>query len=239
MSQTTNAKRLPGGTEEQDAVATIAHELRTPLTSLMGYARMMRHNWEAIDAGRRADMFDVIEEQGRRILRLVEHLLEAARVGAGMSELRREPLDVHAIVAAAVRTVEGLDSHHIRVDVPAGDLDVFGDAMAIEHVLTNLLENAMKYSPEGSTVFVVAGDAGAEVRVSVRDQGSGIATKEIPHVFDRFRRADDSGAQGVGLGLYIVRGLVAAHGGRVWLQSPAGVGTTVTFSLPRRSSGPR
>ena len=218
-----------------EGVATIAHELKTPLASILGYSRMLRSGWDSLDASRRDEFFDVVDHQGRRLQRLIEDLLESARIDAGLPVVRREPLDLAGAVRGAVATVTGLaGARMIEVVVPEDDLGLYGDANAIEHVLTNLLENAIKYSPDETLISVTVTERGREVRVSVSDQGSGIDASDLPHVFERFRRGNGV-VKGVGLGLHIVRNLVHAHNGRVWVHSDAGAGATFTVALPRRS----
>ncbi|GAC1409609.1 MAG: hypothetical protein NVSMB57_02410 [Actinomycetota bacterium] len=220
-----------------DGIATIMHELKTPLTSLIGYARMVRGNWTRMSDLRREECFDQVERQGRRILHMIDDLLESQRLDAGEPRIHRSRVDLQGVVHHAVDTVAGIvDRHLIVVEMPKDDLGLFGDALAIEHVLTNLIENAVKHSPRGAKVCVRVEEHESEVTVSVADDGPGISAEDLPHVFERFRRANEHAAAGMGLGLYIVRGLIAAHGGRVWVESIRGHGTTFTIALPRRSA---
>lgn len=218
-----------------ESLATLAHEMKTPLASLLGYSRMLRVGWAGLDEAQREEFFDVLEQQGRRLHRMIEDLLETARIDAGIPSLRREPLDLVALVGRAVATVAGMaEGRRITIDAPGGDLGVYGDASAIEHALTNLLENAIKYTQDGTLIAVVVSEHDTEVRVAVADEGLGVDPDDIPHVFDRFRRGNGV-VSGVGLGLHIVRSLIAAHKGRVWVESQPGEGATFTFALPRRS----
>ncbi|MHB8513126.1 MAG: sensor histidine kinase [Actinomycetota bacterium] len=230
-----NAQDNVQSAEEDDELATIIHELKTPITSMIGYSRMLRANFDRLSKIRREECFEQIERQGRRMLHMIEDLLESKRLDAQEPRLSRSALDIQAVVKHAVGTVNGLvENHLIIVDVPDRNLGVFGDALAIEHAITNLIENAVKHSPLGSTVSVRVREHSSEVRIEVSDDGPGIAADDIPHVFERFRRASST-SRGAGLGLYIVRGLIAAHGGRVWVESIHGQGTTFTIALPRRS----
>lgn len=218
-----------------DSVATIAHELKTPLASILGYARMLRSGWDSLEPVRRDEFFAVVEQQGRRLQRMIEDLLECARSETGPTKLRREPVDVARVIRRAVATVAGLADHRrITVSVPGGDLGLYGDATALEHVVTNLLENAVKYTSDGTAVGVFVVEHPNEVRICVADEGPGIDPAELPYVFERFRRGS-SDVNGVGLGLHIVRNLVEAHNGRVWADSTVGEGTTFTVVLPRRA----
>jgi len=218
-----------------DAVATIAHELKTPLASILGYARMLRAAGDTLDPRRRDEFFEVVEQQGRRLTHMIDDLLQFARTDAGPQKLSRTPVDIAGVVDRAVSTVSGLSGDHIiHTSVPDGDLGLYGDAAALEHVLTNLLENAIKYTPDATVIEVVVAGHRHEIRISVADKGPGIDPADLPYVFDRFRRGSGV-VRGVGLGLHIVRTLVEAHDGRVWAESPPGEGATFTVALPRRA----
>ena len=223
---------------KSDFIATITHELKTPLTSLLGYATILRKRALELNSDQREEFFNIMSRQGDRILRLIEELLQSARLEAGGPKLRREPLDL----AAIVKEVEvGLSSlartHTLTFDVPDHDLGLYGDPIALEHVLTNLLENALKYSAPGTEIRLFVDEQEPEVLIRVSDHGQGIEPEDLPHIFERFRQANGHGRTrtSVGLGLYIVRSLVSAHGGRVWADSTLGVGTTFTIAMPRRA----
>ncbi len=221
-----------------DFVATITHELKTPLTSLLGYAQILRKRATELKPEQREEFFQIMTRQGDRILRLIEELLQASRLEAGAARLRREPLDLHAIAKGVVDDLASMArSHELAFDVPPEDLGLFGDATALEHVLSNLLENAIKYSGPDTTIRLSVEEQGNEVFIKVADQGQGIEPEDLPFIFERFRQAHGTGRTrtSVGLGLYIVRSLVTAHGGRVWADSKLGVGTTFVVALPRRN----
>ncbi len=221
-----------------DFIATITHELKTPLTSLLGYATILRKRAAELDPQQREEFFTIMARQGDKILRLIEELLQSSRIEAGAAKLRREPLDLCSIAKDVESGLSGLAKTHTLIfDVPEGDLGLFGDPTAVEHVLTNLLENALKYSQAGTEIRLTVDEDESEVLIKIADQGQGIDPEDLPHIFERFRQ---SGGQGrtrtsVGLGLYIVRSLVSAHGGRVWAESALGKGTTFTIALPRRA----
>lgn len=228
-------EQIPATAEVSDAIATIAHELKTPLASILGYARMLRSGWDSLEPARRDEFFEVVEQQGRRLQRMIDDLLQWARTDAGPPKLRREPVDLSHVVRRAVTTISGLaESRRIHVAVPGHDLGLYGDATALEHAVTNLLENAIKYTPDGTDIGVSVSELAGEVRIEVWDQGTGISPADLPFVFERFRRGNGV-VRGVGLGLHIVRTLVEAHNGRIWADSPPGQGATFTIALPRRS----
>jgi signal transduction histidine kinase len=226
--------------EEMDArrrelLAVITHELKTPLTSILGYARLLRELGAGATMDQAREFNQVIERQCERMLEMVEQLIMASSLEHGVPTLARQRLDLGRLIeesVAAFRTV--LDGRDVRISIPEAPVDVYGDRSAIEHVLANLLDNAVKYSPRGDIELAVEASPG-EVRVAIRDHGPGIPPDVLPEAFDRYRRADGPGDGGsVGLGLFIVRSLIQGHGGRVWAESPPGGGTRITFTLPVR-----
>jgi signal transduction histidine kinase len=225
---------------KNDFVAAITHELKTPLTSLLGYASILRKRVDALPKDRREQFFEIIQRQGERILKLIGELLESSRMESGLAKLRREHIDLHLIVNTVVAGMKPVARRHtVQVDLPAEDPGLYGDPSALEHVLTNLLDNALKYSPKKTTVRIWFDVEPSEIRLNVSDQGSGIPPEELPHIFERWRQGTDIERQrsSVGLGLFIVRSLVEAQGGRVSATSVVGRGSTFTVSFPRRSSG--
>ena len=224
-----------------DFIATITHELKTPLTSLLGYASILRKRSADLPEDKRDEFFAIMARQGERILRLIEELLQSSRIEAGEAKLRREPLDLALIVKELESGFSSVSrDHELVFEVPDRDLGLYGDATAIEHVLTNLVENAIKYSPTSTTVRLSVEESDSEVLISVADQGQGIPAEDLPFIFERFRQAAGASRarSSVGLGLYIVKSLVIAHGGRIWADSAEGAGTTFTIAMPRRAGDP-
>jgi NtrC-family two-component system sensor histidine kinase KinB len=218
--------------QQREFISMVTHELRNPLASLRGYAQIMRHRGEYMERG-----LDVILTQSRRLERLIGDLLDVSRVESGQLALQRDETDLVSLSRAAADQAQALTrAHEVRFEGPDEPLFGWWDRDRLAQVLQNLLTNATKYSPDGGTIVVrVAGDGG-EVRVSVADQGPGIAPEALPNLFRRFYRTAEakiSGAEGLGLGLYISRSLVEAHGGRIWAESIPGQGSTFTFTLPR------
>jgi signal transduction histidine kinase len=218
-----------------DVVATITHELKTPLTSLLGYASILRKRADTLSSDQRAEFVGVIETQGQRILRLIEDLLQSTRLEAGIGRLQRVPLDLAGIVRLVSHEISTGRQRNIKVDAPDHDLGLFGDPAAMEHVVTNLIDNALKYSSADTSVTVTIFGGEGEVLFTVADEGVGIDPSDLPTIFERFQQASNArGRASVGLGLYIVHSLVHAQGGRVWVDSEVGKGTTFTVALPRR-----
>jgi PAS domain S-box-containing protein len=213
---------------QQDFIAMASHDLAGPVTVLRARAQLMQRRQAYDEAG-----IDSIIEQTKRMERLIADLRELARLETGQFELERETIDlVNLAHAAAERARVQSQQRLIRVDAPtcvSGHWD--GDRLG--QILDNLLSNALKYSPEEREVTIRVTSAGDEACVSVIDQGAGIAPEALPHLFERFYRAEQRGsAPGLGLGLYITRMLVEAHGGRVWVESAPATGSTFTVAVP-------
>jgi signal transduction histidine kinase len=218
-----------------DTIASVTHELKTPLTSLMGYLHILRHKGDVITPEQRDTFIDVMQRQGDKLIRMIEELLQSTRVEADLSRLQRVRVDLTAIARTVAADLGTARERSVAVDAPAGDLGLYGDPAALEHVVANLVDNALKYSPDDSTVRVVITDDEGGVVLQVRDEGRGIPSEEVPFIFERFQQSSQSRGRGsVGLGLYIVHGLVRAHNGTVTVESEVDKGTTFTIVLPRR-----
>lgn len=219
-----------------DFVAAVTHELKTPLTSIMGYASILRKKGEALSPEERAEYTAVLENQGHRILKLIQDMLQKSRLDAEPAKLQRVPLPLAAIVRDLASSMGRSRDRVVHIEVPDHDLGLFGDPAAMEHVISNLIDNAFKYSPDGKPVAITIVEEESSVDIRVSDEGGGITEEDLPHIFDRYQQAANAhGGASVGLGLYIVKGLVDSHGGRVWAESVPGEGTTFIVSLPRRA----
>ena len=216
--------------KRSEFVAVAAHEFRTPLAAVIGVLSTLKVHGDVLEDDVRTELIDGAQAQAERLARLVEDLLTVSRLEDGVLRLHPEPVDVRTIVGDAARASGTLGRVHAelaRVDPVVCDVD------AIVRVLTNLLDNAKKYAPEGSTIVLSASQDAANVRIAVRDSGPGIPPTEREAVFERFRRLDSAGRPGAGLGLYISRGLVEAHGGRMTIGDAPEGGAAFTFTLPR------
>jgi PAS domain S-box-containing protein len=226
------SERRAQETMQRDFIAMITHELRNPLTALKGYAQLMQRR-AAYDPRSLA----VIVRQANLIERLVNDLRDAARLEANRLDLTPEEVDLVPLADGAVEHARALaTAHELRLDLPDRPVIGWWDGDRIAQVLQNLLSNAIKYAPDGGEILLRVEDGGEEVRVSITDRGIGIAPEAIPNLFSRFYRAEGATSraiQGLGLGLYITRALVEAHGGRIWVESALGEGSTFTFTLPR------
>jgi signal transduction histidine kinase len=219
---------------KEDFVSAAAHDLKTPLTTLLGQAQILELRFARDPAlAQHQPAVGRIAREARRLSALVEDLLDASRIEEGKLEVRREPIDVAAVVRAVG---ERNRAHKERVIVDAaGPLSGSVDRRRIEQLVDNLVENGLKYSDEESPVEVRAWRDNGEIRISVRDHGIGIPAADLPHVFERFHRASNVDARryaGIGLGLYICRGIAREHGGRIWVESAVGQGSTFHVALP-------
>ncbi|GAC1599015.1 MAG: ATP-binding protein [Acidimicrobiales bacterium] len=223
------AHQTPTGME---IVSTVSHELRSPLTSVKGYTGLLLSRWDRLKDEQKREMLEQVHHDADRVKRLIDELLDISRLETGRLHLRRQMVDLAALVATVVSKVTmeypSLDATVIvDPDVP----EVYADPDKLTQVLTNLVENACKYaSPAG--LAVRAEIVASEVAVSVADRGEGIPQPDLPKVFDKFFRRDLGRPTGSGLGLWISRGLVEAHGGRLTASSVPGEGTTFRFTLP-------
>jgi signal transduction histidine kinase len=215
----------------------LGHELRSPLSPILGALYMLK--LPGGDHVERAHA--VIERQVTHLSRLVDDLLDVARIAQGKVELKIETIELAEVVSKAIEMASPLldqRNHALTVDVPKQGLAVAGDATRLQQVVSNLLTNAAKYTPEGGRITVLADWSGDEVVLCVSDTGIGIAPEVLPRIFDLFiqdRQESDRSQGGLGLGLAIVRNLVERHGGKVSVKSTVGYGSEFTVRLPRVS----
>jgi PAS domain S-box-containing protein len=219
-------------------VSVVSHELKTPVALIKGYAETLRREDAHWDQDTMQDSLGVIAEEADHLTHLIDSLLEASRIQAG--GLKLEPTDVSLArlagkVVDAFRTQTGI--HTFELDFGPDFPPVWGDPERLQEVLSNLVSNAVKYSPDGGTVWVGGRTDQTGVTVYVADQGIGIPPEEQARIFERFHRVESGlhrRTEGTGLGLYLVRAIVEAHGGRVWVESAPGRGSIFMFTLPRR-----
>lgn len=221
--------------QQKILLQTVSHDLRVPLSVIKGHAQVMAALLEEkqIDGMLRQSIL-AIDRGVHRIDVMIQDLVDATRWEGGRLELKREAIALPHYLDDLLRRIGAvMETSRIRVEVAADLPAVHADHARLERILVNLLSNSLKYSDPGTPVLVRARLAGQEVEVSVSDQGRGIAPADLPHLFERFFRAAGAHtAEGLGLGLYITRALVEAHGGRVWAKSELGKGSTFYFTLP-------
>jgi two-component system phosphate regulon sensor histidine kinase PhoR len=220
----------------RDFLSNVSHELRTPLASIQAMVETLAED-PGLEAGDRAAFLDRIQGQVTRLGALVDELLDLSRIESGAVQLRPEEIDLGVLLAEAAGALrERAERAGVAFALPPpGAAHVEADRSSVLRIATNLLDNAVKYGPAGSTVRVEAADDGALVSLRVRDEGPGIAPADLPRVFERFYKADQSRTNaGVGLGLAIVKHLVRVHGGQVEAANAEGGGAIFTVRLPRR-----
>ena len=235
----TDLKRLER--VRKDFVANVSHELRTPLTSIKGYIEAL------IDGGKDdpqkcAEFLGIIEKHADQLNALLSDLLQLSTIESGQYQWRRGTVSISDLIGKAVHLLRPLAEKKRQAIVVApaeGVGPVTGDADKLTEVLINLIDNAIKYTPEGGRITVETGQKGNAVEIAVGDTGIGIPSKEIPRIFERFYRVDRARSRemgGTGLGLAIVKHIVEAHGGKVAVESQMGKGSRFIVTLPNLSS---
>ncbi|MGQ9814113.1 MAG: ATP-binding protein [Candidatus Roseilinea sp.] len=218
-------------------ISIVSHELKTPVALIKGYASTLRRQDAQWDEATVRESLQVIEEESDRLARLIDDLLDATRVQTGNFRLTPVEMDLDDLVRKVVRRFQQQAQHHTIInDVPSGLPMVHADEARITQVLSNLLSNAIKYSPDGGEICVSSAVTPKEVIISVSDQGSGISAEDQKQLFTRFFRANNAltrKTQGAGLGLYLSKAIIEAHGGRIWVESDGRRGARFSFSLPR------
>ncbi len=222
-----------------DFLTIAAHELRTPLTAL---ALTVEAN--ARDAARGAPIPPEKPERARRQIKqlkgLIDELLDVSRIQAGRLEINPRSTSITDLARETAESFRGASLRHsIGLELPPAGVWVEGDPIRLEQVVSNLIDNAIKYSPEGGAISVSVQSSNSEAVISVSDQGVGISREDAAGLFQRYYRTPSAGerqVRGLGLGLYICRDIVEKHGGRIWVQSEPGEGSTFSFALPMRAT---
>jgi len=226
------SRRRAGPAEGMEVISTVSHELRAPLTSVRGYTSLLLNRWDRLGDDQKRSMLEQVNHDAARVTRLVTELLDISRLESGRLHLRRQLVDLPALVAAVVEKVR-MNEPTLDAEVvfPADFPDVYADPDKVEQVLTNLVENAAKYGdPRG--MRIMGSDGEGVVAVAVADKGEGIPESDLRRVFSKFFRRAETRPTGSGLGLWISRGLVEAHGGSLVVESVVGRGSTFRFTLP-------
>lgn len=218
----------------EEYVGLISHDLRNPLANVMGAADWLRRTRSQKGLERETKSADSIVASAKRMNAMIQDLVESSHLEAGRFEMRKEPLNLLQLVSEVVEHVGApAERARIRIEAPEWVPAVQADPDRIERAIVNLLTNALKYSPPDSPVAVRMAHGDGEAVVSVSDQGVGIPPEELPRLFQRFYRTETTKKiGGLGLGLYITRLIAEAHGGRVWVESEVGKGSTFYLSLP-------
>lgn len=217
-----------------DLVATVSHEIRSPLTSVKGFTSTMLRKWDRFSDDQKRTMLETINHDADRVTRLLKELLAVSRIDAGRVQMHREMVDVVAMVQGLTDRMrlreEGI-GRDLVVTVDGAPPRLFVDPDKIEQVFSNLVENALKYAVD-SQVRIDLAVADGTLTACVSDDGPGIAADQTRRIFEKFGRGRGQRRSGTGLGLYITRGLVHAHGGRVWCESAEGAGAAFWVVMP-------
>jgi signal transduction histidine kinase len=216
-----------------ELVSTVSHELRSPLTSVKGFTKTLLAKWDYFTDEQKRQMLATVNEDADRVTRLLGELLDVSRIDAGRLQLRRRMVDVPEIVNRVTERMAARAEQPDRIETKFnGEVpQLYADPDKVEQIFTNLIENAMKYG-EGQ-VSVSARVHDEAVQFTVADQGAGIPPSQLVHIFSKFFRRPGERRTGTGLGLYIAKGIVEAHGGHIWAQSEQGQGSRFHFTLPR------
>jgi signal transduction histidine kinase len=217
-------------------ISVISHELKTPIALIKGYVGTLRREDANWDREVIQDSLAVIEDEADRLTELIENLLDATRLQSGTLSLSRSDVALEKTIHRVVdRFQTQVSNHTIVVEFPENFPVILCDEKRIEQVFYNLISNAIKYSPDGGEIKISSQVRLEQVIICVSDQGPGIAHADIPHVFDRFYRSQEASrrTKGAGLGLFLARAVIEAHGGRIWVDPKPGQGARICFSLPR------
>ncbi|MBN1312086.1 MAG: hypothetical protein JXB30_11765 [Anaerolineae bacterium] len=227
--------------QKMKLLATISHEMRTPLTSIKGFATTLLADDVEWSTDSQRDFIDTINQEADKLTELIEHLLNHSRLEAGTLPITPQKKQVEDIISIAMAQLQTLAANHeLIIQIPTNLSPVWADPRRIAQVLTNLVKNAIEYSPPQAKVAIIAGACCGYVQIDVSDQGLGIPEEERIHVFEAFHRgtrAREAQKKGAGLGLAICKGIIEAHGGEIWVQDHLEPGTTISFTLPAFETG--
>lgn len=219
---------------QDEFIATVSHELRTPLTSIRGFSQTLLNSWDKIDDSNKKKFIKIIEEQSNRLIHLVENVLSVSKMNAGEDVLKK--IDVNNVIKQIIPMfVEQYKTRNFKLnlsqDLPPSRLD----EDKFQQIMTNLIDNAAKYSDSGKTVTIFTGLEGNSIVIKVKDEGVGIKKEDYGKVFKKFSRLENhltSTTQGNGLGLYITKQLVEKMNGEIGFESEEGLGTTFWVKVP-------
>ncbi len=222
-------------------LSMLGHELQTPLSIIKGYTSTLARSDAKWNKKTLHDGLQIIEEECDRLSKLVNRLLLASRIESRTVTLKKEPVQLSAMASKVVRRLESVTSiHKFELDFDPDFPEIYADPERMEEVLTNLVDNAIKYSPKGGRITIMGRASTDHVKATVADEGVGISRREMERIFERFHRGDGSQVQkvrGMGLGLYICKSIVEAHGGKIEVFSEAGKGSQFVFTLPLNKEG--
>jgi signal transduction histidine kinase len=221
---------------KSEFVSNVSHELRSPLSVIKSYVEAILEQVSPGDYQTQREFLAVVNNETDRLTALINDLLDISRIESGKFEIELSPVALSDIIKIILRDLENKSSkHQIVVDVPSALPDLLADKDKLVQVFLNLVDNAIKFSPHGGKISLKAGVKGKMVKCDISDQGIGIAKKDISRIFEKFYRVDNSDIyeiSGTGLGLSIVKHIIESHGGRIYVRSKLGEGSTFTMLLP-------
>lgn len=241
LQQTERAKAMEEADRlKSELIAALAHDMRTPLTSIKGSTSALLLEDAEWDEKARAEHLQIIDEEASDLQTMIQDLLESSIIDAGLLQIEKEPILTPLLAERLVDEMTRRTTRHRFVTSFGADLPIVdADPRRITQVLRNLLDNAVKYSPDGGLVVVRGQVTDPEVIISVADEGIGLSPEHLNRLFEKFFRLKAPLGQqvrGSGLGLPVSRTIVESHGGRIWAESQLGKGTTVYFSVPREAA---
>lgn len=224
-------------------VSAVSHELRTPLTAIKGFVSTLLQDQENyFDNKTRNEFYEIIDSECDRLKRLIDDLLSVSRIEAGRSlDMRKEQFSPLKVAIRVVRAHKAFaKKNQLILDAPKELPSIIGDADKFEQILNNLISNAIKYSPQGGEIRLILRTQDEQLQIQVRDHGIGVPADKLERIFAKFERVDNSDTRrtgGTGIGLFLVKHLVEQHGGKVWLESKLGEGSTFHIELPLAGNG--
>jgi two-component system sensor histidine kinase KdpD len=218
---------------------SISHDLRTPLVSITGALSALSQDFEAVDAADRKELLQTAYDDSLHLNEIVGNILDMTRVESGNLKLNVRPCDLRDLIGASLTQLKDkLEGRMVAVDIPGDLLEVPVDFSLMMRVFINLIDNAAKYSPAGSEIYIGAKTEGNMAVMTVKDSGFGIPSGDLEHIFDKFFRAvKPRQVSGTGLGLSICRGIVEAHGGKIWARNNTESGAVFFIRLPLGDAG--
>ncbi len=229
---------------KDDFINTVSHELRTPLSITKEAISLVLEKVQGEINDQQTEILTIAKNNIERLARIINGLLDISKIESGKVEVRKEDINLQSLAREVAQSFEGKARERgleIRLSLPEGPIMAYADEDKLAQIFTNLIDNSVKFTPSG-TIEIRAEEKTGHIECAVRDSGIGIASADLPKIFDRFTqfgRKDGPGEKGTGLGLSIVKGLVEVHGGDIRVESTVGQGTEVIFTLPRLSFGER
>jgi PAS domain S-box-containing protein len=234
MRDITERKKLDQLKDELSGL--VSHELRTPLTVIIGAVNTVLSEEDLLSAQEKRQLLNDAAAEAESLSHLLGNLLELSRVRAEQLVLHTEPVNTKMIVQKVIDNISKQTTpNRFSLDFPQGLPPAYADSLRLERILYNLLDNAIKYSPPKSDIRISAKTKGEHLVIGIQDQGEGISMEDQSRLFAPFQRLENAGAKGIGLGLLVCRRLVEAHGGRIWVESRPGRGSTFLFTIPLKA----